>query len=46
MQLIIQLRATARQSKNYAMADAIREGLTKIGITLEDKKDGTLWRKA
>ena len=45
MQLIIRLRATARQSKNYAMADAIRDGLTEIGVTLEDKKDETLWRK-
>jgi cysteinyl-tRNA synthetase len=46
MQLIIRLRATARKDKNFAMADVIRDGLTELGITLEDKKDGTLWRKA
>ncbi len=45
MQLIIELRATSRKDKNFAMADAIRNGLTKIGVTLEDKKDGTIWRK-
>ena len=45
MQLIIQLRQTARKEKNFAMADAIRNGLTAIGVTLEDKKDGTIWRK-
>jgi cysteinyl-tRNA synthetase len=45
MQLIIELRATARKDKNFAMADAIRNGLTKIGVTLEDKKEGTIWRK-
>ena len=45
MQLIIQLRQTARAEKQFAMADAIRNGLTKIGVTLEDKKDGTVWRK-
>jgi len=46
MALVIQLRADARLSKNFAMADAIRKGLTEIGITLEDRADGTLWRKS
>jgi cysteinyl-tRNA synthetase len=45
MKLIIQLRQTSRESKNFAMADAIRKGLTDIGITLEDRPGGTEWRK-
>jgi cysteinyl-tRNA synthetase len=45
MGLLIELRAQARASKNFALADSIRNGLTKIGITLEDRADGTLWRK-
>ena len=45
MQLVISLRQTARKEKNFTMADAIRHGLTEIGIMLEDKKDGTVWRK-
>jgi cysteinyl-tRNA synthetase len=45
MGLVIQLRKDARANKNFAMADAIRDGLTKIGITLEDRPDGTGWRK-
>lgn len=45
MQILIDLRAQARKEKNFALADAIREGLAKIGITLEDRKDGTLWRR-
>jgi len=45
MQLVIKLRADARASKNFALADAIRKGLTEIGVTLEDRADGTLWRK-
>jgi cysteinyl-tRNA synthetase len=45
MQLIISLRATARQKKDFATADAIRDGLGKLGITLEDRADGTIWRK-
>jgi cysteinyl-tRNA synthetase len=45
MRLLIELRAQARASKNFALADSIRNGLTQIGITLEDRADGTLWRK-
>ena len=45
MGLLIRLRAEARTSKNFALADSIRKGLTEIGITLEDRADGTGWRK-
>src|SRR5262249_55912960 len=45
MQMMIQLRADARKGKNFALADGIRDGLTKIGVTLEDRPDGTVWRK-
>ena len=45
MKLLIKLRQDARQTKNFAMADAIRNGLTEIGVTLEDRPDGTIWRK-
>lgn len=44
MQLLIELRATARGNKDFAMADTIRNRLGEIGVTLEDRKDGTLWR--
>jgi cysteinyl-tRNA synthetase len=45
MQLLIRLRAESRAAKNFAVADGIRKGLTEIGITLEDRADGTGWRK-
>jgi cysteinyl-tRNA synthetase len=45
MNLLIRLRAEARTSKNFALADSIREGLAEIGVTLEDRADGTGWRK-
>ena len=45
MQLMIRLRADARASKNFALADGIRKGLAEIGVTLEDRPDGTFWRK-
>jgi cysteinyl-tRNA synthetase len=46
MTLLIKLRADARAAKNFAIADGVRNGLTEIGITLEDRADGTIWRKA
>jgi len=44
MELMISLRAEARKNKDFATADRIRDGLSEIGITLEDRKDGTAWR--
>jgi cysteinyl-tRNA synthetase len=41
--LFIELRAEARKTKNFAMADRIRAGLTELGVTLEDRADGTGW---
>ena len=45
MQLVIQIRADARQNKNFAVADLIRNKLNELKITLEDRTDRTLWRK-
>ncbi|MEX2170682.1 MAG: cysteine--tRNA ligase [Pirellulales bacterium] len=43
MPLVIELRAETRTKKDFATADAIRDGLTAIGITLEDLAGGTEW---
>jgi cysteinyl-tRNA synthetase len=43
MPLVIELRATARKNKNFAIADKIRDGLAPTGITLEDRAGGTEW---
>ncbi len=37
-------REKARQEKNYALADRIREELLNQGVILEDTKDGVRWR--
>lgn len=44
-ELLIELRASARGKKDFQTADLIRDRLDEIGITLEDRKDGTEWRK-
>ncbi len=45
MQLIIDLRSDARTQKLWPISDKIRDGLAKLGIALEDKKEGTTWRR-
>jgi cysteinyl-tRNA synthetase len=45
IQLLIDVRAEARKQKHFALSDMIRDGLKRIGIALEDKKDGTVWKK-
>ncbi len=43
IQLLIQLRAQAREDKNWALSDRIRDALTNLGIQLKDGQDGTSW---
>jgi cysteinyl-tRNA synthetase len=45
MELVISLRNEAKQNKDYATSDKIRNELSAIGIQLKDSKDGTLWNK-
>ena len=44
LSLLIDLRARLRKEKNFSLADEIRNRLSEIGVTLEDRPDGTRWR--
>jgi cysteinyl-tRNA synthetase len=35
----------ARDEKDWAKADAIRDGLAELGITIEDTADGARWHR-
>lgn len=43
--LILELRAEIRTQKLWQLSDKIRDGLSKIGIIVEDKKDGVSWKR-
>jgi len=43
MKLLIQIRTDSRAKRDFAMSDSVRNGLTEIGITLQDGKEGTTW---
>ena len=45
MELVISLRASLRAEKNWALADKIRDSLNELKLTLEDRPDGTIWRR-
>lgn len=45
VQMLIQMRQDARASKNYALADQLRNQLTEIGIVLQDTPQGVKWSK-
>jgi len=46
LSLFITLRAELRKEKLWGLSDRIRDGLLALGIVLEDKKEGTTWKRA
>jgi cysteinyl-tRNA synthetase len=45
IELLIDVRAQARKKKDFATSDFIRDRLAELGVVLEDRKDGTGWRR-
>ncbi len=46
MNLILELRASARANKDWPTSDKIRDALTEIGVTVKDGKEGASWSKS
>lgn len=46
IEFLIQLRLDAKKEKNFALSDKIRDGLTKLGIILQDSKDKTTFKRS
>lgn len=44
MDLILDIRKSSRQNKDWATSDLIRDQLQKVGIHVKDTKDGAEWR--
>ncbi len=42
---LIEQRTKARENKDFAASDAIRDRLIELGVVLEDGPNGTVWRK-
>ncbi len=45
IQRLVEARLAARLARDYATADRIRDELTALGITVEDRADGPAWRR-
>ncbi|MBN1598482.1 MAG: cysteine--tRNA ligase [Bacteroidales bacterium] len=45
IEMIVDLRLKARAGKNFSTSDDIRDRMAKLGIILNDTKEGTTWEK-
>ena len=45
LDMVIDIRKSAKENKDYATSDKIRVGLQNMGIQLKDSKEGTTWNK-
>ena len=43
MEMILEARTQAKERKDYASSDAIRDQLTALGVTIKDTKEGVSW---
>lgn len=46
MKILLELRRSARENKDWAMADSIRKSLQSAGILVEDSPQGARWKRA
>lgn len=46
IELLVQVRNDLRTAKQFEIADHIRDELARLGVTLEDTKQGTIWKSS
>ena len=46
VELLVEVRAALRAARQFELADQVRDRLADLGITLEDSREGTRWRRA
>jgi cysteinyl-tRNA synthetase len=46
IELLVEMRARARENKYWEESDRIRDRMAELGVILEDRADGTAWRIA
>lgn len=44
MALVLELRGSARENKDWITSDKIRDGLSNAGIIVSDGKEGASWK--
>ena len=45
LDLLVELRGNAKTNKDWGTADAIRDALGALGISIKDSKDGSTWER-
>ena len=43
MQMVLDMRAKAKEEKNWAVSDQIRDELSAAGVIVKDTPDGAVW---
>ncbi len=46
MDLILDIRREARETKNWGVADKIRDSLSALNVVVEDRPDGVKWSRS
>ena len=46
MGILLEVRQHLRKKRDFETADLIRDRLQEKGVVLEDRPDGTIWRRA
>jgi len=44
IEMLIAIRSRARAEKDWKQSDYIRDQLARVGVILEDRPDGTIWK--